>query len=329
MFFFKVILLFLFVLFICCVWVPRRDLEAYCGSLVDKMERLKTVQGPKIVLIGDSNITFGMRSDLLEQAFGMPVVNMGYNSNMGMAFHEDLAKSNVDPGDIYILCSAFYDDDSIEPKADDILISTFYLSRDAWSMVFDKPWSRKNLAVFDKMIKAYPAYLKRHTQATEVKVIRAAAESVGLYLPQSPNPYSRAAFNEYGDIAPGKKAATSMEGDETFRDQKVEVPGPKTIERWSELGRWFSERGATLLIAGYPIAYGEYTPPAWEYEAAQKKIKAEVKVPLISNFADYMFEYELFYDNALHLTDKGAIRRTEQLIKDLRGWMEQSGYHAA
>lgn len=49
----------------------------YQASLIDKVERLESIQEPKIVLIGDSNLAFGIDSERIEEAFGMPVVNMG------------------------------------------------------------------------------------------------------------------------------------------------------------------------------------------------------------------------------------------------------------
>lgn len=328
-FFFKTILVFLFVLFLCFVWLPRRDLESYSGALVDKMERLKTVQGPKIVLIGDSNVTFGMRSDLLEQAFGMPVVNMGYYGGVGAAFNEDMAKVNVVPGDIYILCHMYYNDEVAEPHVMQDVIPTLYLSSDTWDIFFKRPWDEKDWSLLGEIGEAYPAYIKSHAEATVVKIIKIVAGSIGLSLPQKVSAYERTAFDQYGDVAPGRRPATILESDESFREQVAQVPGPETIDRWNEQNRWFAAHGATILLAGYPIPCGKYTPPVQEFLAARKEIETKVEIPLISNFTDYMFGYDLFYDGNGHLTDEGAILRTEQLIKDLQGWMEQTGYRAA
>ena len=46
----------------------------YNASLIDKEARLKSLDEPKIVLVGDSNVAFGFNSQMLEEAMGMPVV---------------------------------------------------------------------------------------------------------------------------------------------------------------------------------------------------------------------------------------------------------------
>ena len=87
---------------------------SYNAALLDKVDRLKAIQEPKIVLIGNSNLPFGMKSELLEETFQMPVVNMGMHGSLGNAFHEEMAKINVQEGDIIILIhTEFADDDTI------------------------------------------------------------------------------------------------------------------------------------------------------------------------------------------------------------------------
>lgn len=328
-FFFKTLLVALFVFLIGFVWLPLLDFESYNGSIIDKTERLKTVQGPKIVLIGDSNVAYGMRSDLLEQAFGMPVVNMGYNALMGTVFNENLAKRNVVPGDIYIIAYALYSDDKADFQKMADVLSALRVSQDARSIIFEPPWDENDWELLGRIAKGYPAYLRSHAQALAIKTVKEIDKRLHLHLPQNAENIARSSFNEYGDIAPGLKLTTVMKDDTEFQDYEVQVPGPETIERWNELNKWYSARGATLLLAGYPIPYGKYTPPIEEFEAARKEIKTKVDIPLISNFRDYMFAYELFYNSSLHLNDEGARLRTEQLIKDLRGWMEQTGYRIA
>ena len=45
-----------------------------------------------------------------------------------------------------------------------------------------------------------------------------------------------------------------------------------------------------------------------------------MECPVISTYTDYIFPVEYFHELALHLTDKGALLRTGQLIKDLTAW---------
>ncbi len=49
----------------------------YTSSLLNKMERLESIEEFKIGLIGNSNLAFGIDSAKIEEEFGMSVVNMG------------------------------------------------------------------------------------------------------------------------------------------------------------------------------------------------------------------------------------------------------------
>jgi hypothetical protein len=87
------------------------------------------------------------------------------------------------------------------------------------------------------------------------------------------------------------------------------------------LNEYINQQGATLLIAGYPIGYGEYTPDASGYETFEKELKGKVNCNVISHFTDYFMPYDLFYNSPNHLSEEGAEIRTRQLIEDLENWM--------
>ena len=53
---------------------------------IDKHQRLSSIQESKVVLVGGSNLPFGIKSPLIEEALGMPVVNMGLHAGLGMNF---------------------------------------------------------------------------------------------------------------------------------------------------------------------------------------------------------------------------------------------------
>lgn len=53
-------------------------------------------------------MAFGFQSEQIEEAFGLPVVNLGLHGGLGNAFHEEMAKINVCEGDIYYLSFLFW-----------------------------------------------------------------------------------------------------------------------------------------------------------------------------------------------------------------------------
>lgn len=103
-------------LFFVGIIMPQYE-YSYNAALLDKIARLESIQEPKIVLVGNSNLPFGIKSELIEEAFHMPVVNMGMQGSLGNAFHEEMAKINVQNGDIIILFhTEFSDNDAISTQ---------------------------------------------------------------------------------------------------------------------------------------------------------------------------------------------------------------------
>ena len=105
------------VLLFCFRFVMPQYLNNYQAALIDKNERLCSIDGPKIVLVGNSNLAFGIDSRALEEAFGMPVVNMGMHGGLGNAFNEQAAVQNVCKGDIVILSYSNFDDGDVRHQS--------------------------------------------------------------------------------------------------------------------------------------------------------------------------------------------------------------------
>lgn len=275
----------------------------YCASLTDKVARLNSITESKIVLLGNSNVAFGFDSELIENELEMPVVNMGLHGGLGNVFHEEMAKFNVTKGDIYILCHNTYKSTN---ELSDPVLTWITLNNDF------ELFQILRLQDIWPMIKAYPQYLRK-TLDSWVANIRFASDEI-----DSENVYLRSAFNEYGDIK-----VQRIENEYQF--EKVSVPkiNEDTINRINALAQWLQSKGATLVIAGYPIGNGQFTPAPEEYATFQTQLENAVDCDIISNFTDYMFDYKYFYDTNLHLTSEGAKLRSQQLIKDLKEWMKK------
>ena len=289
------------VLFTLFCMISPQYLYSYNASLIDKIDRLEAINEPKIVLVGNSNLAFGINSVEIEEAFGMPVVNLGLNSVLGNPFLEEMAKLNVNEGDIYILCHTDYSDDDT--------IGVYC----AWLTLEDHFYLWKILRSKDviPMLQGFPIYVKRCLELWEEERGNRCGE----------NAYNRLAFNEYGDVAYERKEPKK---EIDIREVKVPEIADTTAERINELNQYMEDRGATLLIAGYPIMVGEGTPPEEEYIKFQKQLEDAMDAEVISDFTDYMIDYEYFYDTVYHLIDDGVEIRTRQLINDLNDYLGQT-----
>ncbi len=271
----------------------------YDAALIDKVNRLESIKEPKIVLLGNSNVSFGMNSELLEEAMGMPVVNMGLHGACGNAFHEDMAKLNIVPGDIYVLCHGNFNDDNSIPDP----VNTWLVLENHYHL-----WRILRIEDLMPMAKAFPIYLKKSLNLYSAGIGNESTEGV----------YSRNAFNKFGDV--GVKRVGSKY---TFVDTVYPAGiGSITVNRINKLNEYIQERGGTLVVAGYPIGKGSLTVSEQQFVDFQKELENELECPVISNYLDYMYDYKYFYDTYQHLNSEGADLRTKQLIDDLKRWID-------
>ena len=295
-------ILLCFVLFYFCFFIvmPQYTIN-FQASLNDKNDRLLQTEGPKIVLVGNSNLVFGIQSNLIEEAFQMPIINMGLHGGVGNAFNEQAAVQNVDEGDVVILSiSNFADDDNIKnPKLVWITIENHLK---LYRYIRMKDWPT--------MAKAYPTYLK---SCLEHFVM-------GTGNRDSGDLYSRNQFNEYGD-----SSAERLSYQEVEEPYNITIPSinETTIQRLNQLNETVTSQGGTLLLASYPVMLNDSTPSKEEYAKFTKELNEKLEFPVISKFEDYQLDQSLFYDTYLHLTNEGANIRTNLLIKDLKGYLEE------
>lgn len=277
---------------------------SYNAAILDKLARLKSINEPKIILVGNSNVAYGFDSKMIEEEFGMPVVNMGLHAGLGNVFHEEAAKQNINEGDIVIVCHSDYSD--TDTIGDGELALLTYDYNDEVFPIFRKK-------DYKDLIKAYPTYLRK---------------SYLLWLThrgnlKTDNSYSREAFNEYGDVV-YKPIDKPISGD-FFKKNHSALPSvsKQCADRLNQFNEYCKQKGATLLIAGYPIEHGEYdTYTKEDIMKFQDDLTDALDFDVISNYTDYMFPYDYFYNAILHLNEKGAKARTEQLIKDLHNWYD-------
>lgn len=278
-----------------CV-VKNQYLGNYQAAILDKVQRLQSIDEPKIILTGNSSLSFGMDSRLLEEELGMPVVNLGLHGGLGNPFQEDMAKLELGPGDILVVCNSDYmDDDSI--KDTELMWITIEYHLPLWRLLRPQDYG--------PMLAAYPKYLVK----AGLQWIKGSPGNI----PQENTCYSRSSFNEYGDVC------VRYDGTYTFDEDSLDEPGidQDSIDRLNRLNAYARSQGATMVLAGFPIAYGEFTPPAASYIDMENKMRENLDCQVISHFTDYFFPYDLFYDTQLHLTWEGAQLRTMQLAEDL------------
>lgn len=275
--------------------------ESYTSALLDKYDRLKSIEGPRVVLIGNSNLAFGIDSELLEKEIGMPVVNMGLHAGLGNEFHEQMALMDLHEDDLIVVCHTEYTMKPEQEKNYQLTWITIEGNSDFFNLVDrDDGFS---------LAEAFPAYLRQ----SFLHKLKADAYSF---------PYSRESFNEYGDIK------EHHNGEYKFTDEeRARVPGfidDETAARLNTLNDEIVDRGANMVVCGFPIGSSTEESSSEYIDEFMRQLKNKLEMPIISDFKDYVFDESLFYDGIPHLTTEGAKLRTLQLVDDLKQYFEET-----
>ena len=220
---------------------------------------------------------------------------------------KDIAKLDIDDEDIVIVChSSYSDDDNIGDK--ELALITY-------------DYNNQLLPIFRKkdyigLLKAYPTYLRK--SAVLWMLGRGNQDEGGCH--------SRKAFNKYGDVVV-KPEYEQVDVDLFFEQEENRTAVPwindVCMERLNALNQYCNDHGAKMVVAGYPVAYGKYDSFGKDdFIKFQRNLEDALSCDVISDFTDYFYPYDYFYNTALHLNDKGREARTKQLIKDMKKWMD-------
>lgn len=286
-------------LFTLFVAAPQYE-NSFNAAIIDKIQTLKETDSPKIILVGNSSLAFGIDSPRMEEALGMPVVNTGLYGALNDEFAENVAKENIQAGDIVVVAHTDYQNDEIitNPGMAWITIENHF---DLWHLI-----DAKNI---EPMLKALPKYI--------LKTVRLYVFGSGNQ--DSGDAYSRLQFNKNGDDIFDRPTTELSEN----YFASVIFPGidDTAVKRLNALNDYCKERGATMVIAAMPIADGKYTASREDYESFEKELSQRLDAPVISEFTDYFIPYEYFFDTEYHLTNEGVRIRTDLLIQDLKTYL--------
>ncbi len=287
---------------------PKIYSDSYVGVLNEKYERLHSVDGDKIVVIGGSSVAFGLDSEYIEDALGMPVVNFGLYGALGTVSMLELSLSGISEGDVVLLA----------PELDRQTMSEFFSAREVLRAIDDDYSMLLDFSVDHKLSLLGGAYAH-------------AAEKLGYAVtgrrPPNSGIYSADSFNEYGDIASGlrRKNVMSLYYDPTTEVKLDEsIVDGKFIETLNSYIADCRERGAEVYFTFCPInrlALGEDIDYEEIYEFSDY-LDSVLDCKILGDIGSYILDEAYFYDTNFHPNDFGVVVRCNRLIESLSEELE-------
>lgn len=284
--------------------LPAQYDRTYLAALNDKLDRLETTDGKRIVLIGGSGAAFDVRSDLLEAELSdYSVVNFGLYAGLGTAVMLDLAEPYLHAGDIVVFL----------PEQSEQTLSTYFNAESLWQATdgASVPWASLSSAQRSAMLGAFPAFA-----GSKARLCFFDGKPLGDAI------YARRSFNAYGDMAcAGREQNVMANGYDPNMPISFDpaLPSDDLIARLNAFAASCTQKGATLYFGFCPMNAAAISDAEQVHaDAFMDALAARLDCPLLGTPSDAIWEAGWFFDTNFHLNAAGQIVYTARLAALLK-----------
>jgi hypothetical protein len=285
--------------------------DNYLAAVLEKDHLIRTTPSPKIILVGGSNLAFGIDSRMMQDSLGLRVVNMGLYAKLGLRYMLAQVKPYINRGDIVLIVPE-YDQFYGNFSEGDQTLNTALLYAPA-----------DRIRDFVKSYSVIDVVLRPRVESVRRSFFQATASAFGVkdkYFPPDTNPvYNRHSFNQFGDVVShlGKK---SMNPDSIY---VKELPPAKefnnrTLNELNEIGDAARERGAHAYFLFPSYIDRSYSINTSQIAWLNDRLSRRMNVPILGSPADFVYPSNWFFDTRFHLNALGRGPRTVKMIEILR-----------
>lgn len=278
------------------IFLPVNEDNIY-SSLNDKHKYIEVSSKNNIIIIGGSNVLMGIDSELMEDKLDYNIVNMGINAGIGLRFMINDIKHYIKKGDIIVICSEYA---HYTGKLNGESALLFLLKQIPSEF---KYISKENIPA---IIDGFPYFLRSQL----------AGILKGMEVDSLQN---RKSLNKNGDIISHINISESNFSftNSNFGDIDNEVFG--VLNEFYE----YTKNIGTDVVISYPSIFDEVFYN-WkdDIENLDKLLRENTNIDIISDYNNYKFTNNEMFDSIYHLNGEGRKNRTEQLIKDLKDYLQ-------
>ena len=265
-------------------------------SILDKHAKLRERNGrPRLLLVGGSNLTFGVVSPMIENKFDVEVVNTAVNAGYGLKYIIDDIKPFVREGDTVLLV----------PEYAHFFNRTFYGGEPLLGALNVAPSSVKLLDHNQLLATARDA--PKYSLDKFRMLLKARIRGVDA------RPYTRSSFNSHGDVVAHWELKPKPFANTKLLSGEYE---PQAMQYVLDFAAFVESRGGRFSLSYPCLNQGSYSQSGDAVAKVQQEFRAS-GLHLVGTPARYSFPDQLYFDTHYHLVKEGQIRRTEYLIEDL------------
>ncbi|HUQ18329.1 MAG TPA: hypothetical protein VM099_01845 [Gemmatimonadaceae bacterium] len=291
----------------------------YLAAVLEKDRLIRNTPSPKIILVGGSNLAFGVDSKLLQDSLGLPVVNMGLYAKLGLRYMLAQVKPYVHAGDVVVVVPE-YDQFYGQFSEGDNTLNTALLYA-----------PRDRIPDFVRSYSVVDVVLRPRVENARRSFLTGVADLFGVknkYFPPDTNPvYNRHSFNAYGD-AVSHLGKTPENPDSIF--VKPHPPpsdfSRKALSELNDIGDIARERTAHPYFMFPSYLDRAYAINVESIAGLRTKLEREMRLPILGSAQEFIYPGKWFFDTRYHLNEIGRDVRTMQMVQLLRAARKTDGW---
>lgn len=275
----------------------------YQGSML-KLELLKNTPSPRIIVTGGSNVAFGIDSELMEDSFGLPVINHGLVVGLGVTPIKEL-RDYIKPGDIIIISLEYYNfsDRAAFYGYPEYLSDWIEFSPDRIKYLPD-PFSETPNMITIMLQRKINRQLNFYLYGQSLEQVR------GIYTGEQ--------FNAQGDFVGHLNGGSNIETEIS--------PSAYPITLLDEAYLFLAEFNRDALAKGARVFYEPQPNRQTNCEMTGEQrlvnfyrtLERETSIPILMPLDQLCIPDEYFFDTPYHLNAVGRKIRTQRLIGNLK-----------
>lgn len=263
-------------------------------SLPMKDSLMQHVKQPRIVLVGGSNVSMSLDSQMIKDSLGLNPINTGVHAAIGLVYMLDHTAEYLQKGDVVVVI----------PEYDQLFGDFAYGANELFRTVMDVRNTDFSTLRYKQFMNTYeflPAYGFSKFMPSEYKT--SGGDAV----------YLRDAFNQYGDCY--KRLDNHAPNELVFHH--IDRPfNSEIITILKEFENKVKAKGGKMILAFPAFEQRSYDNTADKIAEVEKAYRSN-GFTVVGNPLKYRFPNDLMYDTPYHLSTKGTKIRTQMLIAEL------------
>lgn len=279
--------------------------KPYLGEIIQKHKLLESIPGKRLIIVGGSNVAYGMDSERLEKFVHVPVINMGLHGYLGLRFILNDIYPFLHQGDTVVLIPEY------EHFYNDFLEGSSYKLSE---LLDTYPVGIRSLG-----ISRFRALLNDFIPMLRSKILRYFSE-------KDNNPtFNIEMFNSYGDVNDKFKKTSNSPIENDGYVKTSDRFNPNSIIFLNEINGKISRKGARFFLI-YPAGRKTNCMASDSMlEILDQTLRNTLDFPILSTPLESCIDDVYFFDTIYHLNNAGTDMRMTMIEEILvsNGVMER------